>query len=195
MESKHYIDPLNQIEPLSIGLKTYLGMTLSNKQFNQGERIAVEHIKNFCLPYLSIGCIRLAAKDMDSFKESTLFFFYPGDFLMPLPFLEKADSYDIFIEFMEASELLDFDNKQLPMLLKIFPEMSVILSKLHARQYNSLLDHLEKRNTLTGTQHYQNLIFNHPVLLQFCHLDQLASFLGLEANTLSHIRSNLSSKR
>jgi|GEM_PF-2047732 len=191
MPVQNYIDYLEQLNPLSIGLKTYLKMSLTEHKFIVGEKILLKDSGIYSMPFLVSGCVRVGATDHESEKETTLFFFYAGEFIMPLPHFSQAASFDIFVEFLAAAEVLDFESKHNKVLFKIFPEMLTISKKLHTIQYSAFMAHLEKRNILKGEQHYLELITAHPELLGFCRLEYLASFLGLEANSLSHIRSRL----
>jgi len=193
MES--FIQGLEQLSPLSVVVKTYLKMTLGERQFAQGEKVLLKDSGSYSMPFLSSGSLRIAAKNLDSEKETTLFFFFAGDFIMPLPYLEKVFPLEFYAEFLEPSVVIDFENKQWPELFRLCPEVPEISRKLHSRQYLSMLSHLEKRNNLSGEEHYKQLIREHPVLLKLASLSQLASFLGLEPNSLSHIRSRISKSR
>jgi CRP-like cAMP-binding protein len=139
------------------------------------------------LYFLERGCVR--GFYLLEEKEVTYWFAFENDFLTSFhSFITKTPSVEK-LQTLEDSVLWSISHDALFALYDKYPSIER-LGRIVCEQYYIRLDERYiKAQFKAAPERYQDLITNHPHILQRVSLGYVASFLGISQETLSRIRS------
>lgn len=144
--------------------------------------------------FVSKGFLRSYSVD-DKGNEHILQFAFEGWWLADLYSFLTGEPSKLNMEAMEPCELLLITKPSWELLLEKIPAFEkyfriLIQNNLIATQ-RRLMGNLSE----TAEQKYLNFITNYPGCLRRVPLHMIASYLGIQPETLSRIRSNLASRK
>lgn len=138
------------------------------------------------------GCVRqYSLKDGD---EKTTNFFTENQWIIPLNELAGAEPLSYNLVCMEDTELVVGNESQAQELFSRFPHFETLartaMEKTFAEQRKLMLSF----QTDTPEERYLNLMRSRPDLLQRVPQYHIASYIGVQPESLSRIRKRMSSK-
>lgn len=123
-------------------------------------------------------------------KDITISFSLAGEFITSMSgFITQKPTYET-IEALEDSVVLEFGKKQLNELFEREPTWASIYRTVLETYYVKLEEHLIFSKFKTARERYADLLNDKPQIIQKASIGQIASFLGINIETLSRIRSN-----
>lgn len=167
-----------------------LAELLVQKNYSKGQ-LLLENGK-ICrnIYFLETGFLR--AFYYEDGKDITSWFAQEGEILTSVSsFIQQQPSFEN-IEILEKSVLYQLSYHQLQTLYQQFPEFNLLGRLMMEKFYIELETRTLSLQLQTAKERYQNLLNNHPQILQKAALKHIASYLGLSAETLSRTRRNLS---
>jgi CRP-like cAMP-binding protein len=143
--------------------------------------------------YVNRGCLRRYIINEQE-KESVVNFatedWWIGD--LESFFLRKPTRY--YVQALEDSELLVLSRDEYDTVLELFPKYKVFHDELIQRSYFATLKTAALAKTGTPDEKYLQLIRDQPGLFQRIPLHYIASYLGIEPESLSRLRKRLAGK-
>lgn len=121
-------------------------------------------------------------------QEITSWFMQENDLIVSVySFFSQKPSLE-YIELLEDSTLISISNEDLQRLYKEFPEFNyfgrVLTQQYYVRSEERIISH--RRHT--AEKRYEALFNSNPGLFNRAQKNQIASYLGMSAETLSRIR-------
>lgn len=144
--------------------------------------------------FVASGCLRTYTIDNKG-KEHVLQFspedWWTGD----MNSLVNNLPSEIFIDALEDSEILLFDNASLQKLNEYLPGSALMYQVALQKSLNSKNQRIISSLTNTAEERYNDFLKKYPSLLQRVPQHMIASYLGITPETLSRIRKQQSSQR
>jgi len=163
-----------------------------HKEIGKGEEILAEDSLRKQHIFVLDGCLRSFYK-MDSGKEVTLQFaiknWWIGDYMT----LYKDDKSVLSIDGITKSEVLLIDKEELEQLYKEHPEFETFQRKNFERHIAAQQRRILSLLSLSAAEKYREFINQYPDFAQIIPNFQIASYLGITAESLSRVRKELSS--
>lgn len=159
------------------------------KEYKKGQILLREGMISQ-LSYFNLeGCVRLYY--LIDGEEKTTFFYTENKFITSIrSFIERKPS-DHYLECIEdcVLALIPYDVEKI--MLEKFPKLESFARMILEEELGNYQEMLSSYIVSNPEQRYLNLMKNNPQLLQRVPLFQLASYLGVKAESLSRIRSRL----
>ncbi len=148
-------------------------------------------ISNACFLVLE-GCIR--SYYLINGEEKTTEFFTENQIAMPLSYHTQSPS-EYFIACLEDSIICVGSMEKTKELLKKIPKLEVIGNQLNSEQVVQHKIAYDTYKTLNPEQRYTHLLETQPNLISRVSQYHIASYLGIQPETLSRIRKRISTKK
>jgi len=178
---------LNMIQPLSPALDDYLRYTLRPRTIRRKEILLREGDIARHINFVEKGLFR-SYYMLDEEEVSSWFMKENDIFVSVQSFFFQSPSYET-IEALEDSVIWGISFEQLQYIYKHYPEFHVHRGTLLEKYYALS----EQRSYMTKRQaaydRYVYLIEKEPELIQRVNSKHLASYLGLNRSTYSHLKS------
>jgi CRP-like cAMP-binding protein len=123
-----------------------------------------------------------------------LFFSFEDWWLGDLESYHTQQPGKLYIQAIEDCELLCIPKTDLDKLESSIPKIKEWHSAKQTKSHFATLSRLAEVKTLTPEERYLHLIQKHPHIFQRIPLQYIASFLDIEAPSLSRMRKRLSQK-
>ncbi len=144
--------------------------------------------------FVASGCLRTYTID-DKGKEHVLQFspedWWTGD----MNSLVNDLPSEVFIDALEDSEILVFDNAALQKLNEYIPASATMYQVALQKSLNAKNQRIISSLTDTAEERYNDFLKKYPSLLQRVPQHMIASYLGITPETLSRIRKQQSTQR
>jgi CRP-like cAMP-binding protein len=138
------------------------------------------------------GCVRLYY--IVNGEEKTTFFYTEEKFITSLRSLTEGIPSNHYLECIEDCTLALIPYETEKQLLRKFPKLEAF-ARIHLEQELANYQEMLSSYILSNPeQRYLNLLQNSPSLLQRVPLYQLASYIGVKAESLSRIRNRITKK-
>lgn len=162
---------------------------LKSKTLKKGEFLICEGQNVNDIAFVERGALRLYHLDDD--KEINNHFFLENDYAVPyLDFLKRRRSrYNI--QALESCELLTFNAKALEYAYSHSKNWEHFGRKIAESAYATATNRFESFLFLSAKERYLNMLKQYPDYIQRIPLYHLASYLGIERESLSRIRKEL----
>jgi CRP-like cAMP-binding protein len=188
MEAPDLFNMLSHYHPLSAGLQSYLATVLRSKDVAKGKLL----LKAGQIPdsywYIHSGSARVYV-DSTKNRQNTLWFWNRQDLMYARTgFFTHSPSREN-IQMMEDSVLYCIPYKHIDNLVRLFPEFYEIEKRLQEKHLSELITHCLDLKTISAVERYTKLQQMHPKLFNLAYIKDIASFLGIYPDTLSHFRS------
>ena len=187
METGPLLKILNNIAILSEKLSDQIKSHLVEEHFNKKTILLKEGQVAQRIYFIKKGFVRsFYYKEGDQF---TNWFMGEGEIIISVySFFSRRPSFEN-IELLEDSVLQSINWDQLQTLYTQFPEFNKVGRLITEQYYIRSEERAINLQILSAKQRYENLLENHPGILQKASLGQIASFLGIKQETLSRIRA------
>lgn len=139
------------------------------------------------------GCFRMYSVD-DKGTEHNIQFAAENDWIADIGSFYSDKSSKLFIEAIEASEILQFEKLDLYFLYTSIPKLSRIFKVMIENKYIELQNRVLQNISSTAQQRYLTFLEQYPNLSQRLPNTQIASYLGITPEFLSKIRKEITSK-
>lgn len=184
---KDLLEKLKQIAPISRSLEDLIIKNLKRVELKKKDYLLEEGQIAKSIFFLERGTCRAFYFSED--KEITNWFMSDGDIVISVfSFFTQSPSME-YIQLLEDATLYSMSYHQLQSIYHQFPEFN-LHGRIITEQYYILS---EQRNFAlkkqTAKQRYDNLLNQYPHILQKASLGQIASYLGINQETLSRIRA------
>jgi hypothetical protein len=177
---------LNQIFPLSQACIDYLASVIQFRQVEKNEIILDFGEINYNLYFIKTGLLRCYYMVYD--KEVSDWFFWNNETVVSVgSFYQQLPSEDRIIV-NEAGELYSITHEQYVYAKRTFHEFAFIASELLERYLVTFHEHARILRKYEAPERHKLLLAKFPEMLQRIPLKELASWLGMEPETLSRIR-------
>ena len=180
---------LNSVHPLSEKLTEHLlrvlqKQTFSKKSFLLQAGQVCKHIY-----FIETGLVRCFYPKRGS--EICTWFMKEGDVIISVEsfFLQKQ-SYE-YIQALEETVVYGISYSELQFIYQHFPEFNVVGRVLTERYYVLSEERSYSLRMQTSQSRYESLLLQHPVFFQRVPLKYIASYLGMQPETLSRLRSSV----
>jgi CRP-like cAMP-binding protein len=138
------------------------------------------------------GCVRLYY--LIDGEEKTTFFYTENQFITSMRSFTTSTPADHYLECVEDCTLALIPYEVEKQLLNRFPRLETFARINLEQELANYQEMLSSFLISNPEQRYQNLLKNNPDLLQRVPLYQLASYIGVKAESLSRIRKRISQK-
>jgi CRP-like cAMP-binding protein len=192
MVNKHVESLLEKVEGLTNEERDTLAKSLPVKTFEKGYHLLRQGDAYRECFYIFKGCIRQYFVDDDG-NEKTVAFFTEGDTaaLLDANYLKKPSPF--FWECTEESTVLVGDLTIESNILEQYPSLQKLIRQMLEENLGKSQASLSNYISSSPEQRYLNLVRTRANLLERVPQYQIASFLGITAESLSRIRKRLSS--
>lgn len=160
---------------------------MSEKEFKKNETLLKEGQVCNAVYFVGSGFCK-AVFNMDG-KEVNTAFYFENSFVTNVKSLTTSSKSEYSIVACEKTKTVQFDKTR---LLAAYAESHEIASfgrKILELVTASQEEHSNSFKLQTPRQRFDNLVSNHPDILQRVSLTQLASYLGVSRETLSRFRA------
>lgn len=169
-----------------------IGKFFSRQSLSKGEFLLKEG--NFCshLYFIEKGCLRLFYIDSKG-REFTRFMAFENTFLSSMTAFISREPSTEYIQAMENSILYSIGYDDFLELRSSFPSGNYFY--IYILEYGVTVITARLNNILTksASERYRQLLFNNPEIIQRLSNNDLATYLNISPETLSRLKSNLSS--
>ncbi len=181
------IQLLNSIVPLSDGLLEFLNAKLENRTYEPGELLLKEGQVSSFIAFIEKGMVRsYYYKDGE---KITSWFMKEGDVIISVAsFFSQTPSNEV-IEALEKVSVHAISYEDLQYAYMHFPEFNVCGRVLTEKYYVMSEERLYMLRKRTSKEKYHYLLDKHPDITQRARLGDIATFIGVNLETLSRIRS------
>ncbi len=181
------INYLQHVTPLSEPLRDKLEQIIRTKIFTKKELILKEGEVSNYIYFIESGFARsFYTKDG---KDITAWFMAENDVIIFVAsFFTRVKSYEN-IEVLENTTIHYIDHNELEQLYNDFPEFNKTGRLLATHYYVLSEERLYNMRRQTAEERYYFLVNKYPQLILRAQVSHIASYLGLNLETLSRIRS------
>jgi CRP-like cAMP-binding protein len=178
---------LQSIVPLSDPLLEFLNDRLETRTYNAGELLLREGQVSSFIAFIEKGMVRsYYYKDTE---KLTSWFMKEGDVIISVEsFFSQIPSSEC-IEALEPVTVHAISYDDLQYAYRYFPEFNVHGRVLTEKYYVLSEERLHMLRKRTSKEKYNYLLEKHPDILSRARLGDIASFIGVNLETLSRIRS------
>ena len=178
-------DQFDGLDGHSIG--TFLDISVL-RRFSKGDLLVREGEICDKLFFIEQGMVRsFYHKEV---KDVTISFSLTGEFITSMSgFITQQPTYEN-IEALEDCLVLEFCKDKLNELFKREPTWATIYRTVLEEYYVKLEEHLIFSKFKTAKERYAELLRDKPQIIKTASIGQIASFLGINIETLSRIRSD-----
>ena len=178
---------LQSIVPLSEPLLLFLNERLQTKIFTPGELLLKEGQVSSFIAFIETGMVRsYYYKDSE---KLTSWFMKENDIIISVAsFFSQTPSTEC-IEALEPVTVHTISYEDLQHAYQFYPEFNVHGRVLTEKYYVMSEERLHMLRKRTSKEKYHYLLDKHPDILSRARLGDIASFIGVNLETLSRIRS------
>jgi CRP-like cAMP-binding protein len=186
------IDRLRQLHPMSEQLTEKLWLLVKTANYKAGEFILREG--EVCNKACMVGKGLVRSYYINEGKDITSRLMEEGFIITSWPsYYTQTPSYE-FIVALEDTILLCVDYNTIQKLYIEFPEFNIIGRKQTEYAFYLSEQRTQMLRKHTAEEKYKFFLDNHPSLLQRVSLKQIATYLGMNEETLSRVRSKFHKK-
>ena len=172
--------------------KEAISSQIQVKEFQAGDLLLKEGMVSKVSYFNLKGCVRLYY--LVEGEEKTTFFYTENQFITSIrSFTEKIPA-DHYLECIEDCSLALIPYETEKNLLSRFPKLEVFSRIILEQELANYQEMLSSYMMLSPEQRYLNLLENSAQLLQRVPLYQLATYIGVKAESLSRIRNRISKR-
>lgn len=139
------------------------------------------------------GIIRMYGVDDKGF-EHNIQFAAENDWIADISSFYRSKPSQLNIETLEASKVLQIQQKDLYLLFEEIPKINRIFKVVIENNYIELQNRVLQNFSSTAEQRYLDFMEQYPSLSNRLPNTQIASYLGITPEFLSKIRKNLTNK-
>lgn len=143
--------------------------------------------------YVTKGLFRMYGSDDKGF-EHNIQFAAEGDWIADLGSFHLQKQSKLFIEALEASEIIQIEQKDLYFLYLSIVELDRVFKVIIENKFIELQDRVLQTFSSTAEQRYLNFLEHYAGLASRLPNIHIASYIGITPEFLSKIRKNLSTK-
>ncbi len=143
--------------------------------------------------YINKGCTRTFTIDAKG-REHISFFAFEDWWIADFESYYTQQPAKNYIQAMEDCELLCISKCDLEKLEDQFPKLKALFEEKKQNMIFATMKNLSDVKSLTPEERYLNLVKKHPHIFQRIPLQYIASYLDIEAPSLSRLRNRLSKK-
>jgi CRP-like cAMP-binding protein len=143
--------------------------------------------------YINKGSTRTFTVDAKG-HEHILFFSFEDWWIADFESYYTQQPAKQYIQAMEDCELLCIPKCDLDKLEEQIPKLKVLFEEKKQKMIFATMTNLSEVKSLTAEERYLNLVKKHPHIFQRIPLQYIASYLDIEPQSLSRLRSRLSKK-
>lgn len=140
------------------------------------------------------GCFRMYGVD-DKGVEHNIQFAAENDWIADIGSFHSQKPSKLFIEAMEASEIVQIEREALYFLYLNIPKLDRIFKVIIENKFVELQNRVLQNISSTAQQRYLNFLEQYPTLASRLPNVQIASYLGITPEFLSKIRKDLAEKQ
>jgi CRP-like cAMP-binding protein len=188
METQDLFSMLGRYHPLSAGLKSYLLTILRLKEVAKGKLLLMAGQIPDSYWYIHKGSARVYV-DSGKSRQNTLWFWNAQELMYSRTGFFTHTPGKENIQMMEDSILYCIPYNHIDNLVRLFPEFYEIEKALQERHLGELIEHGSDLKTLSAVERYTKLQQRQPKLFNIAYIKDIASFMGIYPDTLSHFRS------
>ncbi len=144
--------------------------------------------------YLNKGCARNFVVD-EKGHERILFFSFEDWWLGDFDSYYSGKPATNYVQLLEDSELLIISKNDFQKSEQEIPKLKQWYSYKMLRSASASRNRIEEMKTLSAEERYLNLVEKQPQIFQRIPLQYIASYLNIEPQSLSRMRSRLTNKR
>lgn len=187
MINNQLIQLLNSIVPLSEELLDFLNTKLETKTYEAGELLLKEGQVSSFIGFVEKGIVRsYYYKDGE---KITSWFMKEGDVIISVAsFFSQTPSNEV-IEALEPVMVHAITYDDLQYAYQYFPEFNICGRVITEKYYVMSEERLFMLRKRTSKEKYHYLLEKHPEIMQRARLGDIATFIGVNLETLSRIRS------
>lgn len=188
IEFQHCIQFFQQIHPLKDESITAILAILSQKDFTKKAFLVKQGDISTELYFVYSGCVREFFEDANANEVNTWFGFENSIAVSTYSFFSQKPSLTN-IQAIEDLKTIVIKHEDLQRLFDQFHDIER-LGRLIVEQYLVQIEEIKViLQTLSARERYEYIITNKPEIVQRIPLKYLASFLGIQLETLSRVRS------
>ena len=166
-----------------------ISSSIQIRKFEKGDILLREGMISRASYFNLEGCVRLYY--IVDGEEKTTFFYTENQFITSIrSFTTKAPSSH-YLECVEDCTLALLPYEIEKKLLNTFPKLESFARLILEKELGNYQEMLSTYIISSPEQRYLNLLKNNPQLLQRIPLFQLASYIGVKAESLSRIRNRI----
>jgi CRP-like cAMP-binding protein len=143
--------------------------------------------------YINKGSTRTFTVDAKG-HEHILFFSFEDWWIADFESYYTQQPANQYIQATEDCELLCISKCDLDKLEEQNPKLKAFFDEKKQKKIVATMNNLNEVKSLTAEERYLNLVKKHPEIFQRIPLQYIASYLDIEAQSLSRLRSRLSKK-
>jgi CRP-like cAMP-binding protein len=143
--------------------------------------------------YLNKGCARNFVLDEQG-HERILFFAFEDWWIGDLESYYSDKPGTNYVQMLEDSELLIIPKEKFQKLEMEIPKLKQWYTSKMLRSASASRNRIEEMKTLSAEERYLNLLEKQPHIFQRIPLQYIASYLNIEPQSLSRMRSRLANK-
>ena len=140
--------------------------------------------------YINKGCFRRYTID-DHGKEVIINFGFEEWWVGDLESFESHEPSIYYVQALEDSEVFSIDEKNLKLLSEAVPKFRVFDTRKIEKSHYAMLKRLAMMQSASPEEKYKSLIEKYPQVFQRVPLHHIASYLGIEPESLSRLRKRL----
>jgi CRP-like cAMP-binding protein len=138
------------------------------------------------------GCVRLYY--IVDGEEKTAFFYTENQFITSMRSFTKNEPANHYLECIENCKLALIPQEVEKKLLRAIPKLETFSRIILEQELANYQEMISNFVISTPEQRYLNLLKNNTNLLNRVPLNQLASYIGVKAESLSRIRNRISKR-
>ena len=135
------------------------------------------------------GCVR--EYTLRNGEEKTTGFFTEGDKITPHTYSEDGDPSEHFLECLEDSVITTSDRNFEKRLLKLLPRLAEVMPEFVVEELKKAKSEWTRFVTSSPEERYVHLMETRPSLFNRVAHHQIASYLGMQPQSLSRIRKRV----
>ena len=184
-----YISNFVQLDPQEAQAISSL---IQIKKFKKGEILLKEGMISRTSYFNLKGCVRMYYNLKEG--EKTTFFYTENQFILSMSSFTHGTPSNHFLECTEESHLAIIPYDLEIELLKRFPKIQTFTKAVLEKELGNYQEMLSAYIISSPEQRYLNVLKNNPTLLQRVPLFQLATFIGVQPESLSRLRNRLAKR-
>jgi CRP-like cAMP-binding protein len=188
METEEFFNMLGRYHPLTAGLKSYLLTVLRSVEVKRGMPLLSSGQIPDSYWYIHRGSARVYVRHRTN-QQHTIWFWNRQELMYSRTGFFTHTPAQENIQMMEDSILYCIPYKHIDNLTRLFPEFYEIEKALQEKHLIDLITHGLDLKTLSAMERYTKLQQKQPMLFNTAYIKDIASFLGIYPDTLSHFRS------
>ncbi len=182
------ISYLSRYMPITEELADVLGKSSFVQSFRKGTVLLREGDPARKGYFILKGCIRSYA--LKNGEDKTIDFFIEEEAVIPIGYGTDVLSAH-FLECLEDTAAVVSTPDQEEKALSLYPQLKAVCLAMSEIMAKKLQENLARYKTSTPEERYRDMIEKRPDLLQRIPQYQIASYLGVQPETLSRIRKRL----